>query len=391
MRTKTKTTTFRNLYVDAIVASTNPENSAKFLNRVGGICGQLFDGPAAFESCVFAGTVSGITSVGGILGTNINNRSASNYPAYRADMTDCAVYGTVRADIFNDEGTLLRGWGKSAGGFIGREGGTAVLTRCLFFGDVKAAENQYSGAFAYLDRANNDDSAIIFRLVDCYTYAGASRNGYAVGLHDSRVNFNYHIKYTPSSVSKEYQQEALIADLNGERSVMKDSVVKLSSNTASALYGIAEYDNWRGVGDRLYPAAVADMIGFEAYAVKSVCVQQGTEVTDGNTSLRFLAVLDDIDLNAFSKIGFEVCISNGVKTEVMVLRGNSVFTSVIAAGESVSAETLGGKWIFALEVLNIPVSGSYTFTVRPVMVNASGTAFIGAAGVTELVSGAIAE
>ena len=378
-------TVFQNLYIDAIVGSTDAENAAKQLDRVGGICGQLYGGAAEFNACVFAGRVSGNSYVGGILGTNLQSTNT-----YRVDMTDCAVYGTVRADIFSD-GSLLRGWGKSAGGFIGREGGVAVLTRCLSLGSVEAAENQYSGAFAYLDRASNTGNPIIFRLVDCYTYDGAARNVYAIGLHDSRVNFTYHIKYTSTAVNVQYNQEALLADLGGDRSVMKNSVVRLSAGTASALYGIPEYNDWCGVGARLYPRAVADRVGFGAYAVKKLCVQQGSGTAEGSTSLRFLAVMDDIELSAFSEIGFEICISDGTRSVTRTLRGGSVYTSVIAAGEPISAEDLGGKWVFALELLNIPASGSYTFTIRPVLVDAAGTALTGTAGVTNLAAGTIAE
>lgn len=388
-------TTFEDLYIDAIVGSTNAEDSTKVLERVGGICGQTFSGQATFNRCVFAGSVSGTLMVGGILGTNVANVKNSNNTYtyfYRVDMTDCVVYGTVRADIFNNEGTLLRGSGKEAGGFIGRAGGTTVLTRCLMLGELQSAANQYSGAFAYLDHHINytSDDVIIFRLVDCYTYEGATENGYAVGLHNSRINFNYHVKYTSTGVNVQTKKEALLADLAGDKTVMKDSVVKLSENTASALYGISEYNNWCGVGTRLYPGAVADQVGFGAYAVKTLCVQQGSGA-EGSTSLRFLAVTGDITLSAFSQIGFEICVSDGTKSGARTLRGSSVYTSVLAAGKTVSAEDLGGKWLFALELLNIPTSGSYTITIRPVMVDATGTVLTGAAGVTKLAAGTIAE
>lgn len=390
-------TTFKNLYIDTVVGSTNPTDVTKQLSCVGGICGQLFDGAAEFKSCVFAGCVSGHNYVGGILGTNVQGANNS-YKTNRVDMTDCAVYGTVRADIISNDSKLLQGQGKAAGGFIGKEGGTAVLTRCLSFGTLKAATtNQYSGAFAYLDSVSETaDKAITFRLTDCYTYEGAASNGCAVGLHSSRLTFDYHIQYckigSDWTVNTHYDQTDLTADVaeNGTQDIMKTSVQKLSSNTVSALLGIQEYNDWCGVGDRLLPKTVATMRGFQAYAVTGIHSQMGTDAADGKTSMRFVAVIDDIELTDYAQIGFEVCISDGTNSVTKTLRGNCVYTSVMAAGETVTAEALGGKYVFALEILNIPASGTYTFTVRPVTVDAKGTALTGTAGVTKVESGTIA-
>ena len=71
-------------------------------------------------------------------------------------------------------------------------------------------------------------------------------------------------------------------------------------------------------------------------------------------------------VDGLSKVGFEVIATYSGGQKKFDVSGTQVYTSVNALGESVSANSLGGKVVYALVIEDIPVSaGEVTYTVKP--------------------------
>ena len=98
---------------------------------------------------------------------------------------------------------------------------------------------------------------------------------------------------------------------------------------------------------------------------------------DGSISLRLVGVLNGKNLtyttDVLEKVGYNVTAetAEGVSA-VREMRTGVVYNSVYAAGEQVNASALGGDVLYALVINGIPASGTVTFTVTPIYVDASG-------------------
>ena len=85
----------------------------------------------------------------------------------------------------------------------------------------------------------------------------------------------------------------------------------------------------------------------------------GTEM-----SARFISVLRDADLSKYTEVGFEVTAALGETSNTQVASGNTVYTSVIGAGDEYTPDLFGGNYFAALRIDNVPATEGLTFTVR---------------------------
>lgn len=93
-------------------------------------------------------------------------------------------------------------------------------------------------------------------------------------------------------------------------------------------------------------------------------VQDG-KVTDNNTtSVRFIATLRDT--LRYERVGFRITVNGG---EEKIFSCQHVYLKLLAsengAQVEVSAEAMGGSYLYALTVNGIPATGTVTFTVVP--------------------------
>jgi hypothetical protein len=114
-----------------------------------------------------------------------------------------------------------------------------------------------------------------------------------------------------------------------------------------------EYNEWnmaysKKVGAILPASVVAMLDAQEVYVQK-------TAATDGKVSVRILDTVDQLD--AWAEVGFKVSVTYNGKT-VDINNGlnttETVWTSIDAAGAVVSAEALGGSYIYGISVKNVP-------------------------------------
>ena len=95
----------------------------------------------------------------------------------------------------------------------------------------------------------------------------------------------------------------------------------------------------------------------------NVCTQE--RVRDGVFDVRFCAVIDSLD---YSEVGFEIVAVDADGTELNRFRhaSSQVYESVLALGEPVTAQELGGKYLIAYAILDIPDDlGTVVFQITP--------------------------
>ncbi len=103
-----------------------------------------------------------------------------------------------------------------------------------------------------------------------------------------------------------------------------------------------------------------DAINYNAkteFADKAYC--RGIQTNGQN-----VRILATIDATTAENVGFNVKVSSTNGTKTFEKSTTTVYTSVLAAGETVTAYDLGGTYVFALVIENIPI-GEATFTVTP--------------------------
>ena len=99
-------------------------------------------------------------------------------------------------------------------------------------------------------------------------------------------------------------------------------------------------------------------IGLAGVQTKTVTAEDGTQTR----SLRFVGVLDDYQDAAYGDIGFELT-QNGVKNKKPIVI-EKVYQEIQAAGKPVTAESLGGKYLFTFCVDGLALTeGNTTYTV----------------------------
>lgn len=81
-------------------------------------------------------------------------------------------------------------------------------------------------------------------------------------------------------------------------------------------------------------------------------------------SARFVSVLRDADLSKYSEVGFEVTAALGDVSNTQTVSGNTVYTSIVGAGDDYTPDLFGGNYFVALRIDNVPAIEGLTFTVR---------------------------
>lgn len=102
------------------------------------------------------------------------------------------------------------------------------------------------------------------------------------------------------------------------------------------------------------------------------------DIPDNTYSVRFVGVIDSLDYEA---VGFEI--STTTNDRITGGTCEKLYTSVVGDGDDYTASELGGNYIFAYAIKDIPTSvGTVTFTVKPyyvVKVNEVPTTYYGTA------------
>lgn len=92
---------------------------------------------------------------------------------------------------------------------------------------------------------------------------------------------------------------------------------------------------------------------------------QKTATVDNKFDVRFIAVVDvDMNvLNDFSSVGFNITIKTGDKIVSGSPTTTCLYTSVLAAGETVTAESLGGTYMYVYVIKDVPADTAVEFDI----------------------------
>ena len=338
---------------------------------VGGFVGVMQNCAVNFMSCADGSTVSATNGRGGgMIGETILGSTAN--------LTDCLSYGTYTG-------------ASMCSGMIGYAGGSATLTRCVAMG---TSTTTYDGATALVslrsDSAsshtkakdalakdpNADISAYVAKIsfVDCYF--DNAKNTLAVYRHPNKYFRCIDVSVTYSDgnntdLSGEMNgycdmSMANYADYTAASKPFSDAVRTIdTANLKVSDYGLL-VDWVETANGLLAPADVVDLMGI-CPIPSDLHYQVSTEENaDGTKNVRFIAVINELD---YANVGFHVQVTrtNGSASEtsdVIDRQVTAVYTSVEAAGETVTAAELNGKYIVVVVLNNIDYANyEHTFKI----------------------------
>ncbi|MGM9683603.1 MAG: hypothetical protein ACI3XQ_08390 [Eubacteriales bacterium] len=327
-----------NIYADTIVSSTKM--------RTGGMVGYVQKGiTLTFENCVFAGSVSNSVSgsdanIGGFAGRiEPSNTSTIRFNA-------CAFYGTVRAEAAT----------QYIGGFVGVitnafEENDIIFENCIAAGNIYGPEGTKNcGIYC---KVSNDSAVLVMK--NCL---------YTDSFYIDETVQNWNTPFNASNKTK----------IDNTKEVIYDELLGLSALSLSCI----DLSQWKASPNNSFPLPkdiyymVYDQASDENLSATPITKLVGYQLSvpkDGNFSTRLVAVLTDDALDSYQNLGFKVTIKYGNEAKSCTRECTTVYSSLIGKDKDdteivYDAKSLGGAYIFALNINNIPVDlGEITFHV----------------------------
>ncbi len=238
-------------------------------------------------------------------------------------------------------------------------------------GYVSIAGSAFNASNAHFG-ANDGYDISIYSGVYCQVYAGHRGND-ATALNGN-INLNVYggtfgragttstgAIYSEANVSSKYNAGCKISiNIYKFDLIRRIEGVQPTNLSTSLTYYNGSRDSVEKQLTNGYGGIFAD--GANTYDDFYVGVQN-TTITDNKYSVRFVAVIGG-ELESYTKLGFDVTV-NG--TDDYSNECRNVYSSIAGKNDATyKAEQLGGKYIFAFAIKDIPTSvGTVTFTVKP--------------------------
>lgn len=334
----------------------------------GGLIGYGSKGTIVMENCATYGSVSHPNGyAGGLYG------GAERYTTY----TNCANYATVS--------------GKWSGGLIG-DAGENLYTRvtmdnCFNAGKVIGTESA-AGLINRTVRRADGYGATLTNCANLGEVDAANKADlvYSVGTDTSKgENINQLIIANCGSFGTEFalvNKEASNINIAGD-STPVDAAAALKfmqDNFGFAMFGIE-----------------AGKIVVKTVPAEAKFIQYAKDAEAGKMDIRVIGVLNTAELENYANIGFKVSVYKTGESEALgsfTKTTTTVYESISAnEGGTIteySATDLGATYLYALELKNISMSGSYTFEITAFATEATGSETIDDITVTfSVVDGAI--
>lgn len=343
-------------------------------NKVGGIVGRVNSSAIVyFNHVANYGAVNSKKSngdgvgglVGGLEGTSCN-----------VTVSDCANYGDLISNVGKNRGGLVGYWGGKmltvngflnmgdikqsqsyCGGVIGNAAKTVTLENCVSLGDL-SGQSETGGLIGNVGEGATVKNCLSAGTVEYYNPKwGNLTCGALFGSGASMVTASDNFYWVQQGFA-ELNQTSVSVD-------GKDKTVKTNVDGGAALA------DWAAVVTKLNAEPFGKVWGgFKLNATSDgavlatptfVGIQDGVE-NNGTFSVRLVAVLQDtLD---YERVGFKISANSG---EMVSYSCKSVYTTLLATENGkqtqLTAESLGGAYIYALSVNGIPTSGTVTFTV----------------------------
>ena len=235
-------------------------------------------------------------------------------------------------------------------------------------------------------KAGQVDCSVEF---SCYDENGnVTRRGNACyGVNDKRGDAGLTNSAGSVPVDCRRTIDVTTIDRNGKKSVQLARLATDFVPAAGENIGNFRFAGWKDANGEPVESVPNVLGGFTLTAVyerfqPEYYGYQTTALSEqGTYSVRFVSVMDHLD---YESIGYKIEVTAGEKTAVREIRCKYVYTSILQKidgnEESVTAEELGGKYIFALHIENIPASaGDVRYVVTPFTVSGTGELVYGEA------------
>ena len=258
---------------------------------------------------------SGAVNLGGLIGLGSATITFEN----------CVVASTV-------DNSAYTGRSGAISGFIGRiKGATKIeYSNCAFIGSVVAGSQSWAGAFCGVNEHTQFTSSVNYDIV-------VAENAASMGT--------------------------ITAVLSSQSADEADDVTYVTPETFDDTLLALSAADWIRTGEtEMMPETVAEMIGKEEYnpadkfIPANLYYQRATSLNaDGTLDVRFVATIDKLD---YAEVGFNITVTrtaNGTsETSAKVpFVTTTVYESIYALGETVTAEELEGAYIVAIVITGI--------------------------------------
>lgn len=293
--------------------------------------------------------------------------------SYCGGMIGYYTSGTTHIDSCVYAGTIQAKSGmKEIGGLIGCYGsGSLKISNCAFLGRVSGEAERVGGMVGgvYKDLLSVANSVSMGSMTSSAASVGAfvGYTGKPICLTNNLYTQTHAPVYTVTGGAVSSETSAPIAT-----AVNEEALIGAGAMSTLAAHGFL---NWKATeGMTVLPGSVASMMTVSTpvtpfASTQFVGYQIGKGEAENTVHLRLVAVVDSSD---YESVGFSVTMENdrlGTKSYANTTR--SVYHKLIGYGEDqeridYTAESLGGKYIYALNIKNIPVTvehGVYRFSV----------------------------
>ena len=361
---------------------------------VGGFVGESYlygASPAinwSFTNCVNYGKISGVGRVGGMLSyLNCGSRVTAGVTL---TMTNCGNYGDVSAS------------GADSGGLIGNTdvsvASTLTVTNCFNMGNLSGNGNNKGGVIGSANYGTETIVAVT-NFLNMGSITSGSRAAAVTGwLDKGKVTVSGCVSL--GAISGKGESGGILARASESDTVVKNCLAAatvttttgacgvllggnagkattsgnyyMKSGSANTAGGETELTDWAGVAKVLNEKYSdlwgkfmlnTDENGVVPATPKLAGVQDGKSA-DGSLSVRFIATLQNT--LRYERVGFKITVGGGAEKSISC---KYVYLKLTAtengAQTEVSAAQLGGSYLYALTVNEIPATGTVTFTVIP--------------------------
>lgn len=250
---------------------------------------------------------------------------------------------------------------------------TLIADNCIFTETGIDLHTQEWGTKNYTFNVNGDVNILLGKYAR-FTNPSAATSyrrvniGLASDRHSFTLNGNVYVSIDKTAGSG--QSGVMSVNYNASRiTLAAGCTVKVSTTKHT--------ESWRGqVSTTTLTGKSFATVGADLPCTPTLTGYQDSyaSASEGGTySARFLATLPTVE--GLQKVGFTVTPKSGETTgEAVDIEGNTVYDSVTALDATVTAISMGGKYVYALVINGIPMDahGTVEYTVTPYVIDANG-------------------
>ena len=331
-------------------------------NPAGGIMGKANALTLTMENCVNYGNITNPSKdTGGIIG-NVSGDS-------KGTVTGCVNFGNVNG---GSTAGIIASYNPSTNATM-----TFTISNCVNFGSVNGSSNTggvlgYVGAGKYVTVEN------------CANVGSISSGGKAAGIaamSSNQMKLDNCASFA-AVAGKDTETNALLAVIpDGQTPAQATNLfyTPLTVTSTNTVTGTAKtLEEGLAYMNEKYASLVGNMLlnsdgnGIVLANPTFVGVQTSAAV-EGKMKVRFVATLGDT--LRYSAVGFNVTLKDQgtVNKECNSVYRKLLSTDAQGFTSEVSASDLGGVYIFALAIENVPAEGEVVFTVTPYAKDLDGT------------------